>query len=432
MPVIADAVFRNGVPVNGATINAYKASRFGAVPAENAAAPGGAADAGPVTTGASWGGEGEFQITVPTVENYYLSAASGGLTSWQFYPASGGGGGAVSSVFARTGAVVTQTGDYSVADVTGAAPIASPALTGNPTAPTQPALNNSTRLATTAYADMAVGVELARAEAVEVLLAPKASPTFTGTVTVPVSVNATDPTQKVYVDAISTAAVGSARAAVRAVATTNITLSAPQTIDGYAAVATDRILAVGQSTASQNGLWMVAAGAWTRPTDFAAASAQVGLLVPVEAGTANASTVWLLTGTGVTVDTTAQTWVAIVTGVSQRSLTYSGAGVQTVRVGTIRLYFPVAGTLLGALAGVGTAPTGASLIVDVRKNATTVYTGGTNRPTITDSTFVSAIPVMAPAIRAMAAGDYLTVDVAQIGSTIAGSDLVVQILYSVP
>lgn len=35
------------------------------------------------------------------------------------------------------------------------APIASPALTGNPTAPTQSAGNNSTRIATTAYADRA-------------------------------------------------------------------------------------------------------------------------------------------------------------------------------------------------------------------------------------------------------------------------------------
>lgn len=49
------------------------------------------------------------------------------------------------------------------------APLASPALTGNPTAPTQAAGNNSTRLATTAF----VQGELA-------LYAPLASPSFTG------------------------------------------------------------------------------------------------------------------------------------------------------------------------------------------------------------------------------------------------------------
>jgi len=43
-----------------------------------------------------------------------------------------------------------------VSDLALKAPLASPALTGNPTAPTQSAGNNSTRLATTAYADGAV------------------------------------------------------------------------------------------------------------------------------------------------------------------------------------------------------------------------------------------------------------------------------------
>ena len=53
------------------------------------------------------------------------------ITSWP----SGGGGGAVSSVFNRTGNVVAQSGDYSVAQVTGAAPLASPTFTGTVTEP---------------------------------------------------------------------------------------------------------------------------------------------------------------------------------------------------------------------------------------------------------------------------------------------------------
>lgn len=47
------------------------------------------------------------------------------------------------------------------------APLASPALTGSPTAPTKSPLNNSTDIATTAYADLAVGVEATRAMAAE-------------------------------------------------------------------------------------------------------------------------------------------------------------------------------------------------------------------------------------------------------------------------
>ena len=67
------------------------------------------------------------------------------------------------------------------------APLASPALTGTPTAPTKTALTNSTALATTAYADAAVGVETTRAEAAEVLLLPKSGGTLTGLLTVPTS-----------------------------------------------------------------------------------------------------------------------------------------------------------------------------------------------------------------------------------------------------
>jgi hypothetical protein len=67
----------------------------------------------------------------------------------------GGGGGSVASVFGRSGAVVATTGDYTVAQVTGAAPIASPALTGTPTAPTQVKGDTSTEIATDAFAAIA-------------------------------------------------------------------------------------------------------------------------------------------------------------------------------------------------------------------------------------------------------------------------------------
>lgn len=85
---IADVVILGGVPINGATINAYKATRFGASPpALNGLPPGGGADAGPVISGTSFGGTGEFRIVVPTDEDYYVSAAYGTTTAWQFYPA---------------------------------------------------------------------------------------------------------------------------------------------------------------------------------------------------------------------------------------------------------------------------------------------------------------------------------------------------------
>ncbi len=65
------------------------------------------------------------------------------------------------------------------------APLASPALTGTPTAPTAAALTNNTQLATTSYTDQAVGVETTRAATAEALKAPLASPALTGTPTAP-------------------------------------------------------------------------------------------------------------------------------------------------------------------------------------------------------------------------------------------------------
>lgn len=76
----------------------------------------------------------------------------------------GGGTGAVASVFGRNGIVTAQTGDYTVAQVTGAAPLADPPLTGVPTSTTAAALTNTTQIATTAFVQ-----------------GEKASPTFTGT-----------------------------------------------------------------------------------------------------------------------------------------------------------------------------------------------------------------------------------------------------------
>ena len=70
---------------------------------------------------------------------------------------------AVSTVFGRSGAVVAQSGDYSVGQVTGAAPLTSPAFGGTPTAPTQTTGDNSTKLANTAFVALASTATLAAA-----------------------------------------------------------------------------------------------------------------------------------------------------------------------------------------------------------------------------------------------------------------------------
>ena len=72
-----------------------------------------------------------------------------------------GGSGTVTSVTCgtgMTGGTITTSGTCNV-DTTIIAPLASPALTGTPTAPTQSANNNSTRIATTAYADTGLALK---------------------------------------------------------------------------------------------------------------------------------------------------------------------------------------------------------------------------------------------------------------------------------
>ena len=94
--------------------------------------------------------------------------------------------------------------------------------------------------------------------------------------------------------------------------TANITLSGEQTIDGVLTSAS-RVLVKNQSTGSQNGIYVSAAGAWAR-SDDADISAEVtsGLVVNVESGSANADTVYqLITSDPITLGTTALVFQAL-------------------------------------------------------------------------------------------------------------------------
>lgn len=87
---------------------------------------------------------------------------------------------------------------------------------------------------------------------------------------------------------------------VRAATTANIALNGLQTLDGVVLVAGDRVLVKNQVTAKDNGLYIVAAGAWARAGD-ADLSAEVtaGLVVHIEQGTTLADTRWQLVTDGV-------------------------------------------------------------------------------------------------------------------------------------
>lgn len=87
---------------------------------------------------------------------------------------------------------------------------------------------------------------------------------------------------------------GLRKADVRAVATSNITLTGTQTIDTVALIAGDRVLLTGQTAPAENGIYDVAAGTWSRSADAnIAAEFATNWLVSVREGSANnIDTVW--------------------------------------------------------------------------------------------------------------------------------------------
>lgn len=146
--------------------------------------------------------------------------------------------------------------------------------------------------------------------------------------TAPVSLNSQrianvlDPTSpqdaatKAYVDATATGL--DVKNSVRAATTANVALSGTQTVDGVALVAGNRVLVKAQTDGTQNGIYVVAAGAWTRAAD-ADSNAEVtpGLYTFVEEGGTNADSGWLLTNDGtITLGTTSLTFAQF-TGAGQ-------------------------------------------------------------------------------------------------------------------
>ena len=144
-----------------------------------------------------------------------------------------------------------------------------------------------------------------------------------------------DAATKAYVDAARSGL--DIKQSVRVATTANITLSGTQTIDGVAVIAGDRVLVKDQTTGSQNGIYVVAAGSWTRATD-ADNSTEVtaGMFTFVAEGTVGADSGWVLTtNDAITLNTTALTFAQF-SGAGQIT---AGAGLtktgNTIDIGTV-------------------------------------------------------------------------------------------------
>jgi hypothetical protein len=107
---------------------------------------------------------------------------------------------------------------------------------------------------------------------------------------------ADDAATKNYVDALSQGLIP--KESVSVVATSTIVLSGLQTIDDVAVIAGNRVLAAGQGGAVStpdinNGIWIVAAGAWARAADLANGSSAEGTYCLVLSGTVYGGTGWV-------------------------------------------------------------------------------------------------------------------------------------------
>lgn len=179
-----------------------------------------------------------------------------------------------------------------------------------------------------------------------------------------------------------------------AATTADITLSGAQTVDGISLVAGDRCLVKDQSSTLENGMYVVAAGAWTRSTDMDTWDEVPSSAFAVEQGTANADTAHICTSDrGGTLETTAITF-AVFGGGNMSTTTYDQAAIGEQVVGLTSsqslsnktLVTPIIASISNS--GTITFPTGTDTLVG--KATTDVLT---NKTIVADNNTISNIDI---------------------------------------
>jgi hypothetical protein len=177
-------------------------------------------------------------------------------------------------------------------------------------------------------------------------------------------VDNTDAATKLYVDNSAAATLLAAetyansvasgyidKLSVLALASSNVTLSGAQTIDGISVVAGNRVAVVGQTDATTNGIYVVNAGAWTRASDLSQQSQLLpGVRFSVSEGTVYADSLWILISDG-----------PLTLGTSDLTFSQYGAmeniqaGNGLSRTGNVISAVGVSGEIIVSPAGIGIA-----------------------------------------------------------------------------
>lgn len=175
------------------------------------------------------------------------------------------------------------------------------------------------------------------------------------------------------------------------VATTNQTLSGTPTIDGVATVAGSIALLTAQSTGSQNGPWVVASGAWSRPTWYPSGGTTQAfqtVTILIRLGTTYQGSVWRITTSGsITIDTTSTAWA--VTPVALDSSTVTGfLPVVNIAAGSNG---QVLSTVAGSTAWASPAFTGTVTSVAFSDTSTTPIYAITGSPVTSSGTLTQTL-----------------------------------------
>jgi len=111
------------------------------------------------------------------------------------------------------------------------------------------------------------------------------------------------------------------------------------------------------------------------------------------------------------------------TGIVTRGGFRGGSAIVETQA-TAPILMSQAGTITGVRTYVRIAPTGSSLIVDVLQNGVSIFPTSA-KPEITAGNNLSSVAV--PDTTAIAAGDIFEISITQVGSTVKGSDLLINI-----
>jgi phage-related tail fiber protein len=180
-------------------------------------------------------------------------------------------------------------------------------------------------------------------------------------------INAQDAATKAYVDATKQGL--DIKDSVRAATVSNITLSGVQTIDGVVLNIGDRVLVKEQSSAGQNGIYIVSDGSWTRSSDANTnPKVSAGLFVFVEEGGNNGDCGFvLITNNPITLGTTSLSFtqfngagqVYAASGITKTRNTFSAVGTSG-RIAISANGIDIANTYIGqtSISTLGTITTG--------------------------------------------------------------------------